>query len=116
MQSQNTADTTDTTYNDWPNRETWLVDLWLTNDQGTYNALEELVSGIEPDVTEFGTISREHRIADALVGFVDDLIAPPDADVEYGLAVDLITTALGRVDWRELADNYAEDFPFNPSR
>ncbi len=109
MQSQNTADTTDTTYNGWTNRETWLVNLWLTNDQGAYNALEELVS----DVTEFGTISREHRIADALVGFVDDLIAPPDADVPYGLAVDLITAALGRVDWRELASHYAEDFPAN---
>lgn len=107
-----TNDTTDTTYNGWTNRETWMVNLWLTNDQGTYNALAELVSGIESEATEFGTISREHRIADALVGFVDDIIAPPDADVEYGLAVDLINAALGRVDWRELADNYAEDFPF----
>ena len=112
MQLQNT---TDTTYNGWTNRETWLVNLWLSNDQGTYDALENLVAGIAAEDTEFGTISREHRIANALESFVDDVIAPPDADVPYGLAVDLITSALARVDWRELADNYAEDFPFNPN-
>lgn len=34
--SNTTAAQEDTTYNGWTNRETWLVNLWLTNDRGTY--------------------------------------------------------------------------------
>ena len=30
------------TYNGWKNRETWLVNLWLTNEQGPYNTLVEI--------------------------------------------------------------------------
>lgn len=31
-----------TGYNGWSNYETWLVALWLNNDQASYNALEAL--------------------------------------------------------------------------
>ena len=29
----------DTTYNGWTNRDTWLVSLWLNNQEYTYKAL-----------------------------------------------------------------------------
>ena len=40
MQSQ--AVTTE--YNEWSNRETWIVNLWMTGDQGYYGQLCEMLS------------------------------------------------------------------------
>lgn len=34
-----------TGYNGWSNYETWLVSLWLNNDQASYNALVALKAG-----------------------------------------------------------------------
>ena len=32
------------TYNGWTNHETWLVDLWMTNDERYYAQLCEIVA------------------------------------------------------------------------
>ena len=31
-----------TEYNGWTNRETWLTNLWLNNDMGSYEQLQEI--------------------------------------------------------------------------
>jgi hypothetical protein len=33
----------DTTYNGWTNRQTWLVGLWLCNDQANYQLLSNVL-------------------------------------------------------------------------
>ena len=35
-----------TTYNGWTNRDTWLVMLWIDNDEKNYNATKHKVEGI----------------------------------------------------------------------
>ncbi len=34
------------TYNGWTNRDTWLVMLWLDNDEKNYKGVQHLVEGV----------------------------------------------------------------------
>jgi hypothetical protein len=34
-------------YNGWTNYETWNVNLWIDNDEGTYRAKREYIRGLE---------------------------------------------------------------------
>ncbi|MDH4038812.1 MAG: hypothetical protein OEV86_15165 [Candidatus Krumholzibacteria bacterium] len=98
----------DTGYNGWANYPTWCVNLWLSNDEGLYEATRELVT--EP-VYLLGSESRyvwadepeRHRIAvaDRLRDWVTDDLAP---DLGASFPADLLGWALAHVDWQEIAD------------
>ncbi len=106
-----TEQTTDTTYNGWTNYETWLVNLWLSNDEGIWTMLEELASRTGPK-TAFGfTRDRASVLADELPDFVNEYIYD-DTIEPSGLPADLIGAALSRVNWGEMAESYCADFPY----
>jgi hypothetical protein len=88
----------DETYNGWRNYETWNVNLWLNNDdKQTYNEARYIARN-RPNVQD----SEDHLRAsvESLV-FGDDEV--------YGIRGDLLTHALGRVDWREIVAAFRED-------
>lgn len=72
-------------YNGWKNYETWVVNMWLNNEELSYYLLEELK--IEP----LGTTEKAER----LEAVVRELYAYE----RYGIVADLVNTAFGRVDW-----------------
>jgi hypothetical protein len=74
-------------YNGWPNKETWLVNLWL----GDY---------FQQEIDEGQTICAAH-IKDTLNNMLADL--PP----QWGLFSDLINCALGEINCYEIAAHYA---------
>jgi hypothetical protein len=82
------------TYHGWTTYETWLVYSWLTNDAGTYGLTLATVSEAPP-----------HRADEALKALVEEM--EPLAE-EVGLHRDLLTASYGHVDWRALADAFAE--------
>ena len=81
---------TNTTYNGWTNRATWLVNLWLDND-GYY----ETCGHKSNDAYQLGQMIR--------------------ADVEEmqpevtGLWADAQSTFLSEVNWKEIGANYIID-------
>jgi hypothetical protein len=84
-----------TTYNGWTNYETWLVNLWLTNDQGTAETMQELAAASRAND------EAEWELADTLKEWVDGMV---DESVPgNGMVRDLVNAALGSVDWREIA-------------
>ena len=90
-------------YNGWTNYETWLVKLWLDNDQGTYydvtgHATETVTA------TDGVTVADKYDFADWVQEYVEELL--PDIG---GLAADLMKAALSEVNWREIAEGYLDD-------
>lgn len=77
-----------TGYNGWSNYETWLVALWLNNDQASYNALEALKAGG----------GSEHRKAESLEELVRELYEFEPV----GIVADLVNSAFARVNWVEI--------------
>jgi hypothetical protein len=102
-------------YNGWTNYPTWAVNLWLSNDEGLYNATRELIAapidllGAESSYV-YVEPERRRRIvaADRLKGWVRDELAP---DLGATFAADLLGYALDGVDWFEIADAWLEDLP-----
>ena len=83
------------THNGWPTYETWLTYTWLSND---------------PLVDETCALLAKSAIsltdaADTLEDFVEERLTALE---EAGLASDLLRAALRHVDWRRLAECYAQ--------
>lgn len=85
----------DRKYQGWSSYETWLVNLWITNDEGLYELAKEAL----------GNRHAGDRPEDRLKDFVEEL-AQEGAE---GFRLDLINSALAEVDWREIAGSLAED-------
>jgi hypothetical protein len=97
-------------YQGWANYETWVVALWLDNDQGSYEYWREVLdelrseeggfrSEYDPEsVSDEDLVKRE--LADRLKA--DHEEAMPEVD---GVYADLLNAALSEVDWREIAEN-----------
>jgi len=70
---------TDTTYNGWRNRETWLVSLWFLdckNEPMTADSIRSMVAeALDEDLTNIGVMK----------GFINDILS------------------LDRIDWEELS-------------
>lgn len=96
------------TYNGWVNRETWAVNLWLTNDQGLYETCQDMAREAIKD-SKRGYPRRDPRfiLADALRDFVDELKETENPSRELRSMFDDIGSAW-RVKWEEVADAFLE--------
>jgi hypothetical protein len=82
-------------YQGWTNYETWLVALWLQNDEALYeSAMDALRIDHEDDRPDV-----------QLKDFVEELA---QEGIE-GFQLDLINAALAEVNWSEIAQSFAED-------
>jgi hypothetical protein len=80
-------------YNGWANRETWLANLWLDNDQS---------QGC------FFKTAAKLSVSD-LAAALEDYYASTLPQLPAGLYADLLAGAVARIDWREIAKRMADD-------
>jgi hypothetical protein len=99
---------TDKTYNGWSNYETWVVKLWMDNDEISYNFWRERVQDHIATYTD-----REDGWKDEAVNcLADEIKDTHEADLPHveGFAADLLNAAMGEVDWREMAESMIDDY------
>lgn len=74
-------------YNGWKNRETWLVNLWLDD---CIADMQEAGCEITPE-------------------FIEELVCDMvNEELGNGLIYDLLSCALGEIDYHEIAEHYKE--------
>ena len=83
-------------YQGWTNHETWLIALHLNNEQALHNTLREMAREAKDKYTA----------AEAIEEWVDELNPWDDA---CGMFSDLMNTALGKVNWIEIAEDAREE-------
>ncbi len=83
-------------YNGWTNYETWLVNLWFDNDQGTYEMIRDFA------IEEAESIRQ-------IENYIENMIEESSPTLENGLYCDLMTAAISEVNFYEIAEHVWED-------
>jgi hypothetical protein len=100
----------DEKYNGWTNRETWLVNLWIENERESHFYWKERTKEILEDQPRD---QATRCLANVLEEWCEEL--EPKGST---LFADLMSAALGRVDWFEIAEsmiaNAQQESPFGP--
>lgn len=84
------------TYNGWTNRETWLGNLWLNNDEGFYNL--------------FCRAIRENNTVHETAQYIEEeLRYQLQCEIDTAsIWQDLLGTAFDRIDWEEIVTKNVE--------
>ena len=93
-------------YNGWYNWETWCVNLWMDNDQGSHEMWREVArESIDADE---GTnwFYFEERLKEYLDYLQEDM---QNNGIASGLAYDLLGGAISEVNTREIAMHWVAD-------
>lgn len=98
-------------YNGWANYETWVVNLWMDNEEGSQRYFADLAETAWADAADskplWSSQTRRDRavqeMADQLKIHHEELL--PDVD---GFAADLLNAAMSEVDWREIAEHLVD--------
>jgi hypothetical protein len=86
----------DECYNGWSNYETWLTQMWLTNDKPRYDILLEALQ-VEGELYE-KALWLEAQLKEQL-----------DSVIEIsGLWTDLLSVAFSQIDWQEIIESNQE--------
>ncbi len=100
----------DSSYNGWSNYETWVVNLWLGNDEGSYETCRSLAERCFEEATADEVLSRKERACYQLANELKQMIIdgnPLASDASVYL--DLLKASIGEVNWREIANGLLED-------
>lgn len=97
----------DATYNGWANYETWLVILWMDNEQGSQEFFRGEAQRIYRSSRRAGCFTREERARIAFAEWLKDHWEEnrPELPGAYG---DLLGGALSAVNWDEIARHYID--------
>ena len=95
-------------HNGWYNYETWLVKLWIDNEEGSSRYWDETAQEVYDDAEADGTFTRDERAALDLADRLKDEFEEAQPEVT-GFWADLLNAAMSEVNWHEIAEHYIAD-------
>jgi len=90
-------------YNGWYNYETWVVNLWMDNDEGSYTYWRETAIHALEDAD-----NDKDDATSALAQMLESEHEEALPELQ-GFAADLLSAAMSEVNWYEIAEHLVED-------
>jgi hypothetical protein len=101
-------------YNGWWNYETWLVNLWMDNEEGSYRYWGEVAGETYEEAEAEKPFSKEERAKLDLSERLKEEHEEAAPELQ-GVFSDLLNAAMSEVNWYEIAehmiDEYVQDKP-----
>lgn len=85
--------------NGWPNQETWIANLWLSNEPDTDSDARAICDPAHG--------RHAYQNGDLLKAYVESL-SERVLERRASMASDMMSCAMARVDWRVIAEHYEE--------
>ena len=89
-------------YNGWSNRETWATNLWIDNERGLYEQVQDMAKTSLQEHPESGA---SDCLAESIEALFDDAFSDIEEMNNAGLIMLKDIGSLYRVNWREIAGN-----------
>ena len=97
-------------YSGWTNYETWLVKVWLDNDQGSYDYWRDRSIELWEECDDLNRKDRLFEISRNLEIELKDqnseILCP---SLSSGIYADLLNASLQVVNWQEIAESLADE-------
>lgn len=97
-------------YNGWKNYETWVFNLWIDNEETTYNLWRSRAADAWENAKPTKIFTRRQGAKYALAGTLKEWAEEQAPNLRASVWADLMAAAMSEIDWDEIAENMLAEY------